>query len=207
MKWAQVLVCCLLAEGEVVGMKVCVYPAPVLSEEAQPVTEVSEDIRDILEQMKDIMLQEDGIGIAAPQVGISKRLIVVHNKAIQEAVIEASGGEKGIAGDCLIGPTFYKMVNPKIIKCSDDWALSKEGCLSLPKVYREVKRFTSVSVEFLDEQGKKQTVEATGLLAFCFQHEIDHLGGKLFIDRLEDSERKQALAEYNNPTANKPTAP
>jgi peptide deformylase len=195
-KWAQVL------EGEAIGMKVCVYPASVLSEEAQPITKVSEDILDILEQMTKTMRKANGIGIAAPQVGISKRLIVVHNKAIQETVLEASGSVKDAIDDRPIEPTFYKMINPEIIKRSDDCVFSTEGCLSLPGIFCKVKRSLSVSVEFLNKQGKKQTAEATGLLAFCFQHEIDHLDGKLFIDRLDDpEERERTLTEYNRLTA------
>ncbi|MDR1365832.1 MAG: peptide deformylase [Holosporales bacterium] len=196
MKWAQALVCCLLAGSEVVGMRICIYPDPILGEKAQLVTEASEDIRDILERMKEVMLKANGIGIAAPQVGISKRLVVVYNEVIQRVVI-GSGDRQGAVDDRPIEPIFYKMINPEITGRSSNCALSTEGCLSLPGVFCEIERANSVSVEFLDEQGKKQTVEATGLLAACFQHEIDHLDGMLFIDRIGDlQKREQVLIEY-----------
>jgi peptide deformylase len=115
--------------------------------------------------------------LAAPQIGILEKIVVIDLRDDEHIV--------------------YRLINPAIVWKSDELVESDEGCLSLPGLRRSVKRHERVSVEYLDESFKKQTIDkAEGLLAVCLQHEIDHLYGKLFIDRLNRLERLGALREF-----------
>lgn len=139
------------------------YPAPILAEVAQEVPEVDAKMRELLSDMVETMYAANGIGLAAPQVGIGLRAIVLD-----------TGGEE---------PQLIKLVNPVIIESSGT-SKGEEGCLSIPEVRETVERFDKVSVKGLDENGKEIVIEADGLTSVCLQHEIDHLDGVLFIDRL-----------------------
>lgn len=132
---------------------------PVLKEKAKPVEKITRKIKELLDDMAETMYAADGVGLAAPQVGISQRIIVID------------------AGEGLIG-----IVNPVIIS-SEGQECASEGCLSIPGVYGEVDRYSQVTVEGFDRNGKPLRINATGLLARALQHEIDHLEGILFIDR------------------------
>jgi peptide deformylase len=118
--------------------------------------------------MLKIMYQEKGVGLAAPQIGISKRLVVV---------------DLGFSG-CP-----YKMVNPYIIERSEETIEVIEGCLSVPERVGPVKRSKSITVKYLNEHGQKKIIQAEELLAVCIQHEIDHLNGVLFVDNVEQFEK------------------
>ena len=134
---------------------------PVLRKKAQPVKVVDSLVGQLLDDMLETMYASNGIGLAAPQVGISKRIIVAD------------------IGDEETGPV--KMINPRIVERSGN-VLGLEGCLSIPNVYGDVERAERVVVKGLDERGKPVVYEAEGLMARVFQHEIDHLDGKLFTD-------------------------
>lgn len=135
------------------------FPDPVLRKKAKPAGEAAAHYRGILSEMAQLMYSSSGIGLAGPQVGLSESLIVAD-----------------------IGKGLYKLINPKIIKKEGAQSM-EEGCLSIPGVCIKIKRAEKVVVSALDEYGKPLTVEAEGLLACVFQHEIDHLSGKLIIDR------------------------
>ena len=139
-------------------LKIKVFGDLVLRKKAKTVAQVTGQTRDTLSRMARLMYDASGIGLAAPQVGISASLIVVDT-----------------------GSGLYKLVNPRIAKRQGRQVL-EEGCLSVPGVCIKVKRAKRVVVKALDENGKSLTVEAEGLLACVFQHEIDHLKGKLIID-------------------------
>lgn len=145
--------------------KVVLTGDPVLRRIAHPVKEVNENIKKLMNNMAETMYHAKGVGLAAPQVGISKRVIVVD-----------------------IGEGLFKLVNPEIVASSgiQDGA---EGCLSLPDVVGNVKRSERVTVKALDENGDEVTIEATGYLARAFQHEIDHLNGIIFTDKATAIER------------------
>jgi len=148
---------------------------PVLRQKAEPVKEVDEDIRHLLDDMVETMYDAVGIGLAAPQIGISKRLIVM---------------------DCAKDdnpPDIWKMVNPEITRRSDETSKIEEGCLSIPGYNGDVARPAEVDVRYLDSDGNLQEMTATGLLAACVQHEIDHLDGVLFIDHLSRLKRDMIL--------------
>jgi peptide deformylase len=142
-------------------MKIIYDGNPTLRKKAQPVKVVDSLVSQLLDDMVETMHKNSGIGLAAPQVGISKRIIVVD-----------LGGEDD---------EIIKMVNPRIVERNGS-VLGLEGCLSIPHVYGEVERAESVVVKGLDERGKPMKVDASGLLARVFQHEVDHLDGKLFTD-------------------------
>ncbi len=145
--------------------KVVLTGDPVLRRIAHPVKEVNDNIKKLMNNMAETMYHAKGVGLAAPQVGISKRVIVVD-----------------------IGEGLFKLVNPEIVASSgiQDGA---EGCLSLPDVVGNVKRSERVTVKALDENGDEVTIEATGYLARAFQHEIDHLNGIIFTDKATAIER------------------
>lgn len=159
-------------------MKIIKYPNPVLSKKCQEVTEFNAEIVSTLNEMYNIMYDGNGIGLAAPQVGISKRMIVVDIRN-EEA------------------PQVFKMINPKIIRKSSDMVESEEGCLSLPGIRATIVRYEWVDVAYIDENFKEQVVKADDLLAICLQHELDHLDGKLYIDRLKRNEKSKIIKEYN----------
>ncbi|HPQ80661.1 MAG TPA: peptide deformylase [bacterium] len=141
------------------------FPDPSLHRIADPVEEINEEIRTILKDMVETMYAEDGVGLAAPQIGVSLRL----------AVIDVSGSTEND------GPGLIKMVNPKIT-ARDGEVDYEEGCLSVPGFRKKMKRARKLTVEYLDENGNRQSIEAEGLLAIAVQQEIDHLDGILIID-------------------------
>ncbi|EKQ69246.1 peptide deformylase [Leptolyngbyaceae cyanobacterium JSC-12] len=141
----------------------------VLRQSAKRVAKVDAEIKQIIREMLQTMYSADGIGLAAPQVAVQKQIIVVDiepNEAAKPPLI---------------------LINPTIIKSSRDLSVTQEGCLSIPGVYLDVKRPSEVEVSFKDETGRPQRLKATGLLACCIQHEIDHLNGVLFVDRVENA--------------------
>lgn len=159
-------------------MKIVKYPNSVLSKKCQEITEFDAELVSTLNEMYKVMYDGDGIGLAAPQVGISKRMIVVDIRS--EEI-----------------PQIFKMINPKIIKKSPDMVESEEGCLSLPGIRSTILRYEWIEVTYIDENFKEQVIKAKDLLAICFQHEIDHLDGKLCIDRLKRNEKSKIIKEYN----------
>lgn len=157
-------------------LKVYEPPAPVLREVAKPVQEVDDTIRQLMTDMLDTMYEENGIGLAAPQVGVSKRIVVID---LQER------------GETEMEPLF--IANPEIVWKSEELSICLEGCLSVPGQFAEVERPAAVHFEYLDFNNQKQKIEATGLLATCIQHEIDHLNGILFVDHLSKMKKDMLL--------------
>lgn len=140
-------------------------PHDVLRQTAQPVSEVTSATRQLLDDMAETMYEAPGIGLAANQIGSLERLIVMD------------------CGDD-DAPELWQMINPEIIWSSEETTKLEEGCLSIPGHNAEVIRPSIVKARFLDVDGKIQEMEASGLLAACIQHEIDHLNGVMFIDHL-----------------------
>ncbi|MER3434287.1 MAG: peptide deformylase [Leptolyngbya sp. ERB_1_1] len=140
----------------------------VLRQSAKRVAKVDDEVREIVRQMLQTMYSEDGIGLAAPQVGIHKQIIVVD--------IEPDKPE--------VAPLV--LINPVIKKFGTKTCSGQEGCLSIPGVYLDVERPEAIEVSFKDETGRVRTLSADGLLSRAIQHEIDHLNGVLFVDRVEN---------------------
>ncbi|WP_033170523.1 peptide deformylase [Selenomonas sp. ND2010] len=133
---------------------------PVLKEVCAPVEKIDKQLKKLMDDMAETMYESNGVGIAAPQVGKAIRLVVI---------------------DCQDEHGLLELINP-VITFREGTETDTEGCLSVPDIYGEVERAAKVKVEFTNRRGKKQRVTATGLLARCIQHELDHLEGQLFID-------------------------
>jgi len=156
-------------------LQIHTLPDPVLREKAKPVKEIDVRIVQLMQDMLETMYKNNGIGLAANQVGILERVITID-------VSEERDGTKALF-----------IANPEIVEKSEDTFTYREGCLSVPEQYAEITRPKRVKIRYLDQNGQTQEIEAEGLLSQCFQHEIDHLNGKLFIDHLSPLKRKMLL--------------
>ena len=150
-------------------------PDPRLKLVSQPVPGVDRALKRFMDDMLDTMKDASGIGLAAIQVGVPKRVAVID--------LDHSGPESN--------PIY--LVNPKIVAASEEQTTHNEGCLSVPECWEDVSRPSRLTVEYTDEKGRRQTIEADGLLATCLQHEIDHINGLLFIDHISRLKRSIAL--------------
>ncbi len=145
---------------------------PTLRKKAHKVTDFGKDFQTLVDDMVETMLDAPGVGLAAPQVAMTKRLIVVRLPDDEESQQEY-GTQAGV---------LYAVANPEIIKASKEMVEGVEACLSIPGYFGRVDRHESVVVKGLDRHGKPLRVKAKGWLARVFQHEIDHLDGRLYID-------------------------
>jgi peptide deformylase len=146
-------------------------PDPRLKTVASRIDAVDDDIRRLMDDMLETMYAAPGVGLAAPQVGVSKRVIVAD---------VARSGEP---------PQPMQMANPEIIDASSERSVFEEGCLSLPEHYAEVKRPERVRVRYLDRENEIREQDMDGFLATCIQHEMDHLDGILFVDHISKLKR------------------
>lgn len=160
-------------------LPIIVAPDPRLKITAKPVKEVDSAVRQLMDDMLETMYQAPGICLAAPQVGVSKRVIVVDIARDDEP------------------PAPLRMANPEVIAESEDLAVYEEGCLSLPSYFSEVERPSHVTVSYLDENNVAQKLDAEGMLATCIQHEIDHLDGVLFVDHISRVKRSMILRKLS----------
>jgi peptide deformylase len=147
-------------------------PDPVLRRKARAVTTFDKKLQTVIDDMIETMRDAPGVGLAAPQIGISERLIVVEyyeNEQAEEAEEEAK-------------KKVWVMLNPEIVKASDEKVMGVEGCLSVPNLVGEVERHEAVQIKGLNRHGQPMRVKASGWLARIFQHEIDHLNGVVFTD-------------------------
>lgn len=151
-------------------LDILTFPDPRLRNKALPVTQVDADIRRLVDDMLETMYAAPGIGLAAPQVNISRRVVVIDTSEHKDTPL------------CLI--------NPNILSAEGREQMD-EGCLSVPGFFETVTRAERVRVEALDRDGNPFTLDADGLLAVCIQHEIDHLDGKLFVDHISMLKRQR----------------
>jgi peptide deformylase len=162
-----------------------ILPDPVLRQLSKPIERVDSDLQRLADDMLETMYDAPGIGLAAIQIGVPRRMLVID--------ISREGEEKQ--------PQVF--INPEILTSSDERSVYEEGCLSIPDYYAEVERPATVSVKYLDRNGKEQTVEADGLLATCLQHEIDHLNGVLFIDYISRLKREMVIKKFTKAAKSK----
>jgi peptide deformylase len=158
------------------------YPDPRLRIRAEPVEQVDDEVRQLVDDMLETMYDAPGIGLAAPQVSVSKRLIVIDISETRDAPV------------CLINP---------VILAREGSEVMEEGCLSVPGIYDTVERAAAIRVHAVGRDGASYEMEADGLLAVCIQHEMDHLEGKLFVDYLTEMKRqriKKKLEKYRRRT-------
>ena len=151
---------------------ILIHPDPRLKKLCDTVAEITPEIVQLAEDMLETMYDAPGVGLAAPQIGVTKRVIVLDCSKEQDA-------RRPLA-----------MVNPEVIWESEDQSRYEEGCLSIPEQYAEVARPAEVRVRWLALDGTMQEEQFAGLWATCVQHEIDHLNGKLFIDFLGPLKRQ-----------------
>ena len=157
---------------------------PVLRKPAEEVPEADDEVRALVKDMFETMYHSHGIGLAAPQVGISRRVIVVDLGDAEE------DGDADVA-----------LVNPRVVEASRGKDRAPEGCLSIPGLEEVVERPSTVRVEGLDPDGEPVTMEVSGLLGRAIQHEIDHLDGILFIDRVSPLKRRMLLKKWQKSRA------
>jgi len=156
------------------------YGESVLRGKALPVKEIDPEILNLIKDMAETMYADSGVGLAAPQVGVSQRIIVIDE------------GEEGLT----------VLINPMIVK-SEGELVEEEGCLSIPGIYSQVKRSSQVTVKALNENGDSIEMTKEGLTARALQHEIDHLDGILFIDRIGKMERQIVLNKFKKKNSKK----
>jgi len=156
-------------------LDIIIAPDPRLKLKCAPVAKVDASVRKLMDDMLETMYAAPGIGLAAPQVGVTKRVIVVD---------AAAKGEPAQP---------YRMANPEIVWASDEDNVYNEGCLSLPEHYADVVRPKAVRVRYLDHENGSRELAADGLLATCVQHEMDHLDGILFVDHISALKRNMIL--------------
>ena len=167
-------------------LKIITYPEQSLSQPSVKVETIDEAIHELIRDMGETMYHESGVGLAAPQVGMNKRILVYdpmaadpEGKGMGEENTRDSGTKKEIAA----------LINPEIIEASGSYLSENEGCLSVVDFRADVKRYETVRVRAQDMDGNALEFEASGLPAVIMQHEIDHLDGILFIDRISSLKR------------------
>jgi len=163
-------------------LTICKYGDPVLRKKAVPVQEVTDEIRKLADEMLETMYKERGVGLAAEQVGHWEAICVI------DIPPESDCNEQGERHNPDVKMPLV-LINPKIISRSETTVEADEGCLSFPGIFAKIERAYEVNAEFLDRSGQEQTIHAKGLLARAVQHEIDHLDGILFIDRMSPVKR------------------
>ena len=153
-------------------------PDPILRKVAEPIERVDADLRRLMDDMFATMYEAPGVGVAAPQIGISRRLIVMDPTKDEEE-------NQPLA-----------MVNPKLLERSDTLRVHEEGCLSIPDFTAEIERPAKARVAFIDREGKPREMELEGIWSTLVQHEIDHLNGILFIDYLSRLKRDMVVRKF-----------
>ena len=151
-------------------LHICTYPEEILRQPAEPVTDIDEEVVRLVDHMAETMYSAPGIGLAATQVGVAKQVLVADTAARKPE------------------SELIVLINPEIVAAEGE-VLFEEGCLSVPDYQAEVKRHERITVRGLNLKGEEVEIEAEGLLAIVLQHEIDHLNGILFIDRLSKLKR------------------
>ncbi len=173
------------------------FPDPILKERCAPVTTFDAELHRLLDDMVETMETADGIGLAANQVAVSLRVFVM-NVPVEEPGSSSSNGDQGSASDKNRGVArtgLLEVINPTIVASRGDVRF-EEGCLSFPNVHEWVHRAAEIDLGFQDRDGQAQKLTARGLLAICIQHELDHLEGLTFIDRLSPLKRRIVLRDY-----------
>jgi len=160
-------------------LDILVYPAPELKRKSLPVEELDGDLERLLDDMTETLRDADGVGLAAPQVGRNIRVLVV------DVPLPESDERE-----------FYELINPEIVS-SRGFQVGEEGCLSVPGFFANIRRKNHVHVSALDRKGTRFTIDADGMLSRVLQHEIDHLDGILFFDKLRQLKRDLLVKQIN----------
>ncbi|MDA8139870.1 MAG: peptide deformylase [Desulfobacteraceae bacterium] len=165
-------------------LDILTFPNPFLKNPAQPVAQIDGQLQAVIDAMAETMYQAPGVGLAAVQVGLDKRLLIYDIAAKED------------------GRQLHVLINPKIVSQEGEIISENEGCLSVPEFRSDVKRAAQILVEGADRDGNPLRFEAQGLLAIVLQHEIDHLNGTLFIDRISSLKRQLYARRVNKQIKN-----
>jgi len=160
-------------------MQIITLGNEILRQKADKIKQIDEQTENLAKQMLEILVRDKGVGLAGPQIGIMKRIFVVHVKGDIERVF----------------------INPSILETSHETCKFEEGCLSVPGIYADVIRSESIKIQAWNEKGRPFTLETSGLLARVILHEYDHLEGILFLDRLTENKKKTLVAKYEKKNA------
>ena len=164
--------------------QIVTLPEPVLRRKAKPVTNFGKELQTLIDDMIETMRDAPGVGLAAPQVGISERLAVIEYAEEDDEEEETEVASEGV--EVTIKPSkpkqLFVLINPEIVKASEEKVMGIEGCLSIPGLLGEVERHEVLQVKALNRHGKPVKLKVDGWLARIFQHEIDHLNGVVFTD-------------------------
>ncbi len=166
-------------------LDIITLPDPLLRSPSAPVERVDDELRALMDDMLETMYDAPGIGLAAVQVGVPRQLIIMDVKYRQA---DEEGGE--VAKEPIV------MVNPQIVTRGDEMHLHEEGCLSIPEFYAEIERPSTITVRYIDRDGKSRERQCEDVLATVVQHEVDHLNGKLFIDYLSRLKRDRVIKKF-----------
>lgn len=156
-------------------MKILKYPDPFLFKKVNEVSEFNEELKSNAEEMLQVMKEHEGVGLAANQVGLDKRIFVMQ---------------------CTIDKPAYVFINPKIIEVSEELTPYQEGCLSFPQLYIDLDRNKTVTLEWNNVNGDIKTETFSGLEAVCVQHEMDHLEGIVFVNKLKPARKQLVINKY-----------
>lgn len=157
---------------------ILLLPDPRLRAIADPIEKIDDDVKQLAKDMLETMYDAPGIGLAAPQIGEMRRIVVMDLAKDDEE------------------PDPIVMINPEILKFSDETVVTEEGCLSIPELYYDVERPAEITVRYTDLEGKTVERDANERLAICIQHELDHLDGVLYIDYLSRLKRDRVLKKF-----------
>lgn len=169
-------------------LPILTIPDPILRKTAAPVERVDSELIQLADNMLETMYAAPGVGLAAPQVGVLRRMVVLD-----------------VAGDD-DEPRPLVLINPEIVTLGSEMRVYEEGCLSIPEIKVEIERPSTLTVRYLDRDGKPQQLDADGLLATAIQHEVDHLDGRLIIDFLTRLKRDMIIRKFRKQAKSEETA-
>jgi peptide deformylase len=163
-------------------MRILTLGNELLKQKADKIEKIDEQTKNLIEQMQEILIRDKGVGLAGPQIGVMKRIFVVH---VNDDI-------------CRV------FINPSILETSHKTCKFEEGCLSIPGIYANVVRSESIKIQAWNEKGRPFTIETGGLLARVILHEYDHLDGIIFLDRLPEGRRNKLVEKYEKTAGNRP---
>ena len=164
--------------------EIITVPDPILKQISSPIEKINANEKKLIKDLKDTMYDANGIGLAAIQIGIPKRIVIV----------DVSKKDEKREVHCLI--------NPKIKKFSDVRSTYEEGCLSIPNTFIQIERPKEIEIEYIDEHGKKNNMQCSGLLSTCIQHEVQHCDGILIIDYLSKLKKDLVIKKISKEISN-----
>ena len=165
---------------------IVIYPDPRLKQVSEEVTAFDAELHTLLDDMYETMIAKNGVGLAAIQIGVARRVLIIN------VPVENDEGEPAEQPR----ENTLEIINPVITYRSEETVKFQEGCLSVPGVYEEIERHAMVTIAYQDRHGEKFVIEDDEFLAIALQHEIDHLDGKLFIEKLSYTKRKKFEKEW-----------